>query len=474
MHFGAILVGTFVILFGGTKPTSTIYSPVDEGSLGESKVFVLNTKGMKWSKLTPPRDTTTQMDIPIEIAKNEIIRAKNRLRSERDKGHMLGAKNGLTVEVSECEAILEVCKWRLRVLYQEREELRDPPRQRWGHTLECSGQRAYLIGGWNSERVAPRQEILILDFEDELERRRRRELEFHARLERERVAEEKKRYEDDIFTKHELEVLRQAEREREAMESQKMREEDIRCSFPPLYKPSPVKFVAANRSTIWLQWDPIRLNSRGLLVDSSSLTYLLYKKADLKVLLKGDRVSVFQGESSRVSYFEGTIISLNLKANTFAVKYDMKRGTEKGVERNRIVPIMTDKPKKNLLDFNPFDQKCTIDLDPSQWVLLYSGNLTNYACTNLVSSLQLEQKSDQTFSFTFALQVLGVDYPLYEKSQLSDPVTFNTSLEKNPTFGEHHHDKRQTYRCVINEGVNVQFERRNIEYFSIGTFDHFI
>ena len=490
MHFGSFYLDNYVILFGGTLPTSLKFSPIDEGSSGESSVYILNLKGARWGALVAPRDTTSQMDIPIEIAKNEIIRAKNRLQSERDKGFMLGkplndtfrllqrfaigAKNGLTVEVFECEAVLEVCKWRLRMLYQERDELRNPPHQRWGHTLVCRGQRAYLIGGWTSFSAAAREDVLILDFEDDLERRRRQELEFNARLDRERIAEERRILNEEILTKHELEVLLRADRERESMESQKMREEEIRCSFPPLYKPCTIKFVKANRSTIWLEWDPVRENSRGQPVDSSQLIYMLYKQAGLKVLLKGDRVSVFQGSSSRVPYFEGTITSLNLKSSTFTVKYDFKRGIEKGITRDRIAPISLHAPRENLLNYYPLEEKCTIDVDSSKWVLLYMGNATSYACTNLVSETFIDRDSDHPYSFTFAHQVLGVDYPLYERSQLSDPVTFSTANDKNPFIDEWNVDRKRIYRCTGPDGVALQFERRDVEFYSVGTFDHFI
>ena len=385
-----------------------------------------------------------------------------------------GAKNGLTVEVSECEAVLEVCKWKLRMLYQERDELRDPPRQRWGHSLVCRGQRAYLIGGWTSSAAASREGNLILDFEDELERRRRQELEFNARLERERVAEERRVLNEEILTKHELEVLLRADHEREVRETQRMREEEIRCSFPPLYKPNPVKFVKANRSTIWLEWEPVCMNTRGQSIDSSQLVYMLYKRAGLRVLLKGDRVSVFQGDSSRVPYFDGTITSLNLKSNTFTVKYDLKRGTERGVSRDRIMPILLNASSKGVLTFNPLEEMCTIDVDPSEWVLLYMGNATSYACTNLVPETFLDRETTHPSSFTFAHQVLGVDYPLYERSQLSDPVTFSTAKDRNPFVDEWNGEKRQIYRCTGREGADLQFERRDVEFYSVGTFDHFI
>ena len=83
------------------------FGPIDEGSPGESCVYILNLNSKKWGALVAPRDTTRQMDTPIEIAKNEVTRAKNRLQAERDKGFMLGT---LTVyRIPHMDSTFNVC-----------------------------------------------------------------------------------------------------------------------------------------------------------------------------------------------------------------------------------------------------------------------------------------------------------------------------------------------------------------------------
>jgi hypothetical protein len=360
---------------------------------------------------------------------------------------------------------------------QERDELRDPPMHRWGTTLTCIGQRSYLFGGWEHAKASHRNNNLILDFEDELERRRRQELEFHAKLERERVSEESLKYSEKLLTKYELAVLLRAEQEREAKESEKMKDEDIRSSFPPLFKPSPVRCMKANRSSVWLSWDRVEYNTREKRVsDSANITYMLYKKAGLKVLLKGDRVRVKQESSSRVPYFEGVISALNMKGDAFTVVYDLKRGIEKGIKRERLSMLIDSAHSANPLDFNPFEERPTIQLDTKQWDLLYCGPCTSYACTSLVPDFLLDRDPTLTHSFTFILQVCGVDYPLYEYSLPSDPAVISTAKEVNlETMDSSPRPKKEVYRFINTvDKKELQFERRDNEFSSIGTFHHYL
>lgn len=48
------------------------------------------------------------------------------------------------------------------------------------------GQRGLYLGGWDPEAVVARNEAMTLDLEDELERQRRLDDEFSARLKREK------------------------------------------------------------------------------------------------------------------------------------------------------------------------------------------------------------------------------------------------------------------------------------------------
>jgi hypothetical protein len=95
MHFGAFFLDSYVILFGGTHPTSLCNRPVDESSDDKdgkpnSHVHILDIRSMRWTNLVPPRDTAREMDAPLAIAHSDIIRAERRLESEKNKGFMLG------------------------------------------------------------------------------------------------------------------------------------------------------------------------------------------------------------------------------------------------------------------------------------------------------------------------------------------------------------------------------------------------
>ena len=129
------------------------------------------------------------MEAPILAAQADIVRARERVEVELARGLALGAKGGLTADHAEAEAVLNVCRWRLKMLEKERSELRAPPESRWGLALQSTGQRAILLGGWDQWAVASRHDsTFILDLEQEMERRRRLEDEFQARLGRYRLS----------------------------------------------------------------------------------------------------------------------------------------------------------------------------------------------------------------------------------------------------------------------------------------------
>lgn len=75
------------------------------------------------------------------------------------------------------------------MLDDERTSLLPAPPASWGMTLCPIGytaQRAMLVGGWSTSTALPREQFMVLDVEQEAERRRRLDDEFHARLERDR------------------------------------------------------------------------------------------------------------------------------------------------------------------------------------------------------------------------------------------------------------------------------------------------
>lgn len=473
MHFGAVCLDGYIVVFGGTRPSSLSYAPVDDAIVSLPRLYALSLADNKWRSLPPPRDTHCQMDEPLKMAETDIIRARNRLENERSRGHMLGAVHGMTVETAECEAVLLVCEWRKRMLLIERDELRDPPLHRWGCSLAAVGQRAYLVGGWTATRAADREDVLMLDFEDELERRRRQETEFHARLERERRSEEAQKHCHDLLTKHELEVRARAQVERERKETATMSAEDFRSSFPPLLKPACVRFVKASRSTIWVCWDAMTVNTRNAHVHPDSVTYALYKRIGLHIIIKGDRVSVEQNPPRRHS-IDGTVQYAG-KNGTYCVKYDKKMGVEKNIDRNRMKKRFERGEGPETIQHSDTDLP-TVVADPQEWMCIYEGRANSYACTNLVPTTVLAAMPAHTESVTFALQVLGLDFPLYERSLLSDPATFKTEVERNGVSVAASGNDTVTKRVVTYEveGKVHTMDQRGSAHTSVGTSVHYI
>ena len=97
-----------------------------------------------------------------------------------------GARNGKTVELAEAEAVLAVCAWRLSVLQKEELDCSNPPEPRFGASLTTVYQRLFYCGGWTATAAVAQGEVLVLNLEQEHERRRRLDDEFKARLERDR------------------------------------------------------------------------------------------------------------------------------------------------------------------------------------------------------------------------------------------------------------------------------------------------
>ncbi len=82
--------------------------------------------------------------------------------------------------------MLSVCNWRLSVLQKEEADSVNPPAPRFGCTLTTVHQRLFYCGGWNPGSAVPQGDVLVLNLEQEHEKRRRLDDEFKARLERDR------------------------------------------------------------------------------------------------------------------------------------------------------------------------------------------------------------------------------------------------------------------------------------------------
>jgi hypothetical protein len=75
------------------------------------------------------------------------------------------------------------------VLKKEELDCINPPGPRFGCTLTAVNQRLLYTGGWDHTRAVPQGEVMVLNLEQEHEKRRRLDDGFKARLERDRWAD---------------------------------------------------------------------------------------------------------------------------------------------------------------------------------------------------------------------------------------------------------------------------------------------
>lgn len=109
--------------------------------------------------------------------------------------------NGKTIELAEAEAVLAVCKWRKDVLLKEQSESLSStsPPPRFAAALTRTGQRLLYSGGWYVHGAVPKGDLMVLNLEHELEKRRRQNDEYVARMERQRYYSSIKSL---VFTKY--------------------------------------------------------------------------------------------------------------------------------------------------------------------------------------------------------------------------------------------------------------------------------
>jgi len=272
MHFGCVSLGGHIIVLGGTKPTSLAHSP-SEGQY--TRILSLDLDSFRWT-IRKAVGSVESLDGPLQIAESDILRARRRVAAEQDRGRVLGARNGMTVELAEAQAVLNVCIWRRKMLEQERGSLREPPPPRWGASLDAVGCRAFYFGGWAKDALVPKGETYILDLEHEMERRRREMDEFYLKLERDRKNTENSANLKDMQSAYELRAMMLAEKSNEAKERALMGVQDLLSRIPPLSVPNPVRLVKANEHSMWLEWDRLYTSVTGNPVDPSSVTYSLY------------------------------------------------------------------------------------------------------------------------------------------------------------------------------------------------------
>lgn len=80
--------------------------PVDDGSI---LLYALDLRSMMWKQLRPYM-SAEYLHEAERIAEADILRAQQRVHAEKHRGHAAGARNGVTMELIEAEAALEVCR----------------------------------------------------------------------------------------------------------------------------------------------------------------------------------------------------------------------------------------------------------------------------------------------------------------------------------------------------------------------------
>lgn len=106
MHLGAALLGDYIFVFGGVKPTALSNRLIDETY---TTIYTLDLKTLVWSQINTI-DSSSYLDGPIRVAESDIRRAEQQVAVEKSRGIAAGARNGITVELMEAEAVLTVCK----------------------------------------------------------------------------------------------------------------------------------------------------------------------------------------------------------------------------------------------------------------------------------------------------------------------------------------------------------------------------
>ena len=288
MHFGSFSIGHYIFLCGGTAPTCKHHKPVEEEF---SRLYALDLLTMKWFQ-PHPVNSAEMYEIPLQIAESDVIRSSHKVKDEKLRALSLNARNGMTVELAEAEAVLNVCKWRFKTLEKEKENSQSSPLARWGATFTKFGQRAFYLGGWGHNAIIGKNGIFELDLEHELEKRRREIEDFRAKLERDKTMQDGLENMSNMQSAYELRALIMAEKMNEAREKRQMAFEEILSTVPPLSIPAPIRFVKANSNTIWVEWDRVKKNADNYPVNPDSITYYLYVRNGYRHLRKEDRVLV--------------------------------------------------------------------------------------------------------------------------------------------------------------------------------------
>jgi hypothetical protein len=153
VHFGAMVLGEYCFVVGGAEPTALHNITADGGSSGDKsyiRIYALHLPTMVWGNPIPIENTES-LEVPLQIAESDIIRARAQVEEERDRAKILRARRGMTVELAEAEAVLQVCEWRKGMLLKEQRELIPSPQNCFGVTFERIGRLSgvyYFVCLW--------------------------------------------------------------------------------------------------------------------------------------------------------------------------------------------------------------------------------------------------------------------------------------------------------------------------------------
>lgn len=106
MYHGSAILGDFLFVCGGIKPTALSHFLVDQQY---TQIYALDLKTLIWQQINTV-DSTCYLDGPFRVADADILRAQEQVEIEKARGISANARGGITVELMEAEAVLTVCK----------------------------------------------------------------------------------------------------------------------------------------------------------------------------------------------------------------------------------------------------------------------------------------------------------------------------------------------------------------------------
>ena len=183
-----------------------------------------------------------------------------------------------------------------------------PPTRRTRCASAIHGYRIFVHGGWRSDRCL--RDLIAIDLEEPDERQRRLKEEFSVRLEREirgkgvadAMNKREREYQDELCAA--------LQRKKQSYECSCMALEDKLSALPPLTRGPMPRCVCANASTIWLQWDSVTKDARGLPIEKNNdstdtVYYYLSMKAGFSPIAVGQRVRVAHVKRMKTSSARG-------------------------------------------------------------------------------------------------------------------------------------------------------------------------